>query len=85
MPDLHDLIVMLIVGGVAGWLAGQFVGGSRGIIRNVVVGVIGSVVGGVIFRFLPFNLSFGIPLLGAILHAAVGAIVVLIGARFIAR
>jgi uncharacterized membrane protein YeaQ/YmgE (transglycosylase-associated protein family) len=85
MPDLYDLIVMIIVGGLAGWLAGQVVGGSGGIIRNVVVGLIGSIVGAVVFRFLPVNLSFGIPLLGTILHAAVGAIIVLIVARFVAR
>jgi uncharacterized membrane protein YeaQ/YmgE (transglycosylase-associated protein family) len=85
MMDPYDLIVTLVIGGVAGWLAGMILGGSGGLVRNVVVGLIGSVVGGYLFRSLPFNLSFGIPLLGTILHAAIGALIVLIVARFIAR
>ncbi len=80
-----QLIVMVVVGGIAGWLAGMVVGGAGGLIRNVVVGLIGSVVAGLVLPRLGLNLSFGIPLLGTILHAAIGAILVLVVARFIGR
>jgi uncharacterized membrane protein YeaQ/YmgE (transglycosylase-associated protein family) len=83
--SVYQIIVMLIVGGIAGWLAGLVVGGSRGLVRNVVVGLIGSLVAGFVLPLAGLNLSFGVPLLGTILHAAIGAVLVLVVARFIAR
>jgi uncharacterized membrane protein YeaQ/YmgE (transglycosylase-associated protein family) len=85
MLEPSEVAITLIVGAIAGWLGSLFVGGSRGLVRNVVVGLIGSVVGGLLFRYLPFNLSFGNAPLGTILHAAVGSIIVLLVARFIAK
>jgi uncharacterized membrane protein YeaQ/YmgE (transglycosylase-associated protein family) len=72
--DPQTLIIWLIVGAIAGWLAGQIMTGfGFGLVGNIVLGIVGAVVAGWLFpRFWPMG---GIP--GAIIHAAIGAIIVL--------
>jgi uncharacterized membrane protein YeaQ/YmgE (transglycosylase-associated protein family) len=72
--DPQTLIIWLIVGAVAGWLAGQIMTGfGFGLVGNIVLGIVGAIVAGWLFpRFWPMG---GIP--GAIIHAAIGAIIVL--------
>jgi uncharacterized membrane protein YeaQ/YmgE (transglycosylase-associated protein family) len=72
--DPQTLIIWLIVGAIAGWLAGQIMTGfGFGLVGNIVLGIVGAVVAGWLFpRFWPMG---GIP--GAIVHAAIGAIIVL--------
>ena len=72
--DPQTLIIWLIVGAIAGWLAGQIMTGfGFGLVGNIVLGIVGAIVAGWLFpRFWPMG---GIP--GAIIHAAVGAIIVL--------
>lgn len=70
-----DFIWFLIIGGIAGWIAGEIVRGDGfGIIANIVVGIIGAVLGGFLFGL--FGLE-GEGLLGSLLTATVGAIVLL--------
>jgi uncharacterized membrane protein YeaQ/YmgE (transglycosylase-associated protein family) len=83
--DLTGLVTALICGGISGWLARLVLGGAGGIIRNVVLGVIGSVVGLSLLPRLHLSLSFGSPLLEQIVYSTLGAIIVLIVARFVAR
>jgi uncharacterized membrane protein YeaQ/YmgE (transglycosylase-associated protein family) len=72
--DAQALIVFLIIGAVAGWLAGQIMtGGGFGLIGNIVVGIIGAFVAG---WLLPGFFPIG-GILGSIVHAAIGAIIVL--------
>ena len=77
-----DTIWFLIVGVVAGWLAGQVVkGGGLGLIGDLVVGVVGALIGGFLFGGrLPF-LPSGI--VGSIITATLGAIVLLVLLRLI--
>jgi len=72
--DPQTLIIWLIIGGVAGWLAGLVMtGGGFGLVGNIIVGIIGAFVAGWLFpRFWPMP-----GIVGAIIHAAIGAIVVL--------
>jgi uncharacterized membrane protein YeaQ/YmgE (transglycosylase-associated protein family) len=72
--DPQSIIIWLIVGAIAGWLAGQIMTGfGFGLVGNIVLGIVGAIVAGWLFpRFWPMG---GIP--GAIIHAAVGAIIVL--------
>ena len=72
--DPQTLIIWLVIGAVAGWLAGQIMTGfGFGLVGNIVLGIVGAIVAGWLFpRFWPMG---GIP--GAIIHAAVGAIIVL--------
>ena len=79
-------VVMAINGLIAGWLAGLLLGGG-GLIRNLVVGVIGAYLAGVLIKLgllkLPFTTGF---VMGdQIIVSTVGAILVIIIARVIAR
>jgi uncharacterized membrane protein YeaQ/YmgE (transglycosylase-associated protein family) len=72
--DAQSLIVSLIIGAVAGWIAGQLMRGvGFGLIGNIIVGMVGAVVAGLLLPgFWPIT---GIA--GAIIHSAIGAIIVL--------
>jgi uncharacterized membrane protein YeaQ/YmgE (transglycosylase-associated protein family) len=73
MP-IEALIIWLIIGAIAGWLAGQIMaGGGFGLIGNIVVGIVGAFVAG---WLLPGFFPIG-GILGSIIHAAIGAVIVL--------
>jgi uncharacterized membrane protein YeaQ/YmgE (transglycosylase-associated protein family) len=83
------LIVMAVNGLIAGWLAGLLFGGG-GLIRNMFVGIIGAFVGGALVRYellqLPAavtNVTNAIPYGTQILISTIGAVVVIIIARFL--
>jgi len=95
MPTLEQiqpytpLIVMAVNGLIAGWLASLLLGGG-GLIRNMFVGIIGSLVGGAMVRYqllaLPVgltNVTDAIPYGTQILISTIGALVVIIIARFL--
>ncbi|MCU0954842.1 MAG: GlsB/YeaQ/YmgE family stress response membrane protein [Hyphomicrobium sp.] len=79
-------VIMLVNGLIAGWLAGLLLGGG-GLIRNLFVGIIGAFLAGVLIKAglltLPFTTGF--PLGDQIIVSTVGAILVIIIARVIAR
>ena len=77
-----SLLWFTIIGLVAGFLAGTVVKGHGfGILGDLVVGVIGAVLGGWIFGVLGIFPSGG--LLGALIKAFVGAVVLLLLLRLI--
>jgi uncharacterized membrane protein YeaQ/YmgE (transglycosylase-associated protein family) len=77
---------MLVNGLVAGWLAGLILGGG-GLLRNLVVGIIGAFIGGALVQAgllqLPFTTGFALG--DQILVSTIGALLVIIIARIIAR
>jgi uncharacterized membrane protein YeaQ/YmgE (transglycosylase-associated protein family) len=84
MPiDLQSLIILLIIGAIAGWLAGQVVKGyGFGLIGNIVVGVVGAYIGQWLFPALGF---WGADLIGLIISATLGAIILLVVIGLIRR
>ncbi len=76
-------IVFLLIGLVAGFLASLVVGGG-GLIRCLVSGVIGAFVGGFLFQALGISLGIDNALVVQIIHATVGAIIVVLVARLVA-
>jgi uncharacterized membrane protein YeaQ/YmgE (transglycosylase-associated protein family) len=73
--DLQALIILLIIGAIAGWLAGVIVKGyGFGLVGNIVVGIVGAFIGGWLF---PGYLSLE-GLVGSIISATLGAIILLI-------
>ena len=95
MPTLDQIqpytpyIITALNGLIAGWLAGLLVGGG-GLIRNLFVGIIGAFVGGalVYYGVLPIPSSVtsytsAIPYGTQILISTIGAVLVVIVARFL--
>jgi uncharacterized membrane protein YeaQ/YmgE (transglycosylase-associated protein family) len=83
------LIVMALNGLVAGFIASLLLGGG-GLIRMILVGIIGAFVGGALIRYqlltLPVsitNITDAIPHGTQILVSTIGALIVLIIARFL--
>ncbi len=90
--NLIKIISMVLVGAVSGTLAARIVKGNNfGFIANSVLGIIGAVVGGYIFDFLnltpgagivkmvekTFEVSLPLNLVGMLVSATIGAVVVL--------
>ncbi len=73
--NITSLIIFLFIGALAGWLAGTLMkGGGFGLLVNILVGIVGGVVGGFLFRLLAIAAG---GLIGSILTATIGAIVLL--------
>lgn len=79
-----DILWFLIVGLIAGWLAGVLVkGGGFGVVGDLAMGVLGAFLGGFLFR--SFGVSAGGGLLGSIIVATIGAVVLVLLLRLIKR
>jgi uncharacterized membrane protein YeaQ/YmgE (transglycosylase-associated protein family) len=80
---VEALVIFLLVGAVAGWIAGQVVkGGGFGLVGDIVVGILGAFVAG----FLLPGLGLGLTgIVGSIIYAAIGAIILLVVVRLIKR
>ena len=79
---LTALIITLAVGAIAGWLAGLLVQGTGfGLVGDIVVGILGALIAGFLFPVLGLTLTLGGGLLGAILLAFIGAVILLVVVR----
>jgi len=79
-----EFIWFILIGLAAGWLAGQFMrGGGFGVAGDIALGVVGALVGGLMFRSL--GVSAGGGLIGALIVATIGAVVMLFLIRAIKR
>ncbi|MCP4779214.1 MAG: GlsB/YeaQ/YmgE family stress response membrane protein [Hyphomicrobium sp.] len=78
--------VMTLNGLIAGWIAGLILGGG-GLLRNMFVGIIGAYIGGAMVRANLLNLPFttGSEFGDQVVVSTIGAIVIIILARIIAR
>ncbi len=73
---MENLIWFIVVGVVAGFLAGRFMKGSGfGLFVNLLVGVAGAILGGWFFGTL--GISFGTGMIGTLITAFLGAVVLL--------
>ena len=74
----------IIIGAVAGWAAGKIMqGGGFGLLMNIVLGIIGGVIGGWVFSLLGISTDGG--LIGSLVTALVGAVLLLYVARLIKK
>jgi len=74
---MPNLLTWLIVGAIAGILADFLVKAiNLGLLGKIIVGMVGAVLGGWLFGVL--GISLGTGLLAQILHATIGAIVILL-------
>lgn len=79
-----SILLWVIVGLVAGWLASLAVGGGFGLLGDMVIGIIGAFIGGAIFRAFDIASPLG-GVVGTILVAFLGAVVLLLLLRLIRR
>lgn len=78
-----DFIWFLLIGLAAGWLASQIMkGGGSGLVTDLVTGVIGAILGGFLFGLLGLAAT---GLLGSLITATAGAVVLIAGLRAINR
>lgn len=78
-------VIMVVNGLIAGWLAGLILGGG-GLIRNLFVGIIGAILGGAMVQMGLLNLPVNLGTWGnQILASTIGALIVVVIARVIAR
>lgn len=73
--EIPGLIGWILVGLAAGWLASSIMGSRRGLVGNLLLGLLGALIGGVLFSLA--GLEGGSNLIGSIIVATVGAIVIL--------
>jgi uncharacterized membrane protein YeaQ/YmgE (transglycosylase-associated protein family) len=83
-PEVQSLLIFLLTGLVAGWIASLVLGGG-GLLRNLVVGVVGALVGGYVLKFAGVTLPIGNLWVSDLVTAVIGAIIVIVVARIIAR
>lgn len=78
------LLLWLVIGALAGWFAGRIVKGSGfGLLGDIVVGVIGAFIGGWLFGAL--GIFIFSPIVGSLLSATVGAVILLLMIRAVRR
>jgi|JI10StandDraft_1071094.scaffolds.fasta_scaffold207063_3 uncharacterized membrane protein YeaQ/YmgE (transglycosylase-associated protein family) len=82
--DITPIIVFLAIGLVAGWLASLVLGGG-GLLRNLIVGVIGSFVGGYVLNLAGVRLPIDNVWVSSIVTATIGALLVIVIARVVAK
>ena len=83
-PEVQSLLIFLLTGLVAGWIASLVLGGG-GLLRNLVVGVVGALVGGYVLKFAGVTLPIGNQWVSDLATAVIGALIVIVIARIIAR
>jgi uncharacterized membrane protein YeaQ/YmgE (transglycosylase-associated protein family) len=78
----QGLLVILVVGIVAGWLTGKIVRGNGfGLVGDVAIGIVGALIGDWLLHRLGIHFDTGI--IGLIINATIGAIVLLLALRLI--
>ena len=79
-----SFIYFIIIGAIAGWGAGKIMqGGGFGLLMNIVLGIVGGVIGGWVFSLLGISTDGG--LIGSLVTALVGAVLLLYVARLIKK
>ena len=77
------ILLSLLIGAVAGWLAGRIMkGSSYGLLMNILLGIVGGYVGSWAFGVLGFQST---SLLGELISATVGAILLILLVRAIRK
>jgi uncharacterized membrane protein YeaQ/YmgE (transglycosylase-associated protein family) len=80
----HGLIAWIIIGIVAGWLTGKIMrGAGYGMFVDMIVGLVGALIGGFLSRHLGMGGVGDHGLIGSILIATVGAVVLTLLLRLV--
>jgi len=81
---LTALIIILVVGAIAGWLAGLVVQGTGfGLVGDIVIGIVGALIASYLFPYFGLAITIGGGILGAIIMAFIGAVILLVIVKII--
>jgi len=83
-PEIQSLLIFLLTGLLAGWIASLVLGGG-GLLRNLIVGVIGAVVGGYVLKLAGVALPIENAWVNDLVTAIIGALIVIVIARLVAK
>jgi uncharacterized membrane protein YeaQ/YmgE (transglycosylase-associated protein family) len=76
------ILIAVIIGAVAGWLAGVIMkSNTGGVLFNIILGIVGGFVGHWLFQAL--NVSTEPSILGELITATVGAVILILIARIL--
>ena len=83
--DLQTVLIWIVIGAIAGVLAESLVGGPRrtGLGTAILIGILGAFIGGWLFSALGISLGAGI--VGTIVTAFIGAVILLLIVRGVRR
>ena len=71
----HGILAWIVIGVIAGWLTGKIMKGSGfGFLMDMVVGLVGALVGGWISGMLGFGTASSHGMIGSIIIAVIGAV-----------
>ena len=76
-------LYFIIIGAIAGGAGKIMQGGGFGLLMNIVLGIVGGVIGGWVFSLLGISADGG--LIGSLITALVGAVLLLYVARLIKK
>lgn len=78
MPEISNIIVWLVLGGISGWIASKITGNDEnmGIGLNLLVGIVGAFVGGWVAGIFGLGPATGLNL-WSFLVSVVGAVILL--------
>jgi uncharacterized membrane protein YeaQ/YmgE (transglycosylase-associated protein family) len=80
----HGIIAWIIIGVIAGWLTGKIMKGSGfGFLMDMVVGLVGALLGGFISEHLGFGSTGDHGMIGSIIIAVIGAVILTIIVRLV--
>jgi len=79
--SVESLLIWIVIGAIAGFLAGQVMKGGFGLVGDIIVGMVGAVIGG---WLLGGVIAIG-GLLGSIVLATLGAIILIFILRLVRR
>lgn len=72
------LIWSILIGALAGFLAGKLMkGGGFGFLWNLIIGIVGGLIGGWVFGLLGISTGNMNPLIGELITAVVGAVILI--------
>ena len=74
-----NLLVWIIIGLIAGALASRVVTGKgKGCLVDIIIGILGALIGGWLASLLHVSINIGYPIVGQIIIAFVGAVILLV-------
>jgi len=74
--EAYGIIMTVLIGSLAGWFAGLILKGKgKGFWLNTLIGIVGAFIGNYLFQLIGFSIGSG--LIGTVITATTGAVVLL--------